>query len=157
MPKALQLQTPSKIDAHATGQIRSSCAWAFLVIPNGSYSVVSRSHKLSLDSAQHPGEETQGRHCTDFYSSLGSSFFIVTALVRTFFIARHLRFILREIGFITRIHREGNFKPIKEPPPTLLLAQRFVLCALRLCFGVSFCSFVQFSYLCLISFFLFNF
>lgn len=156
-PKPFNCRLLPKYAYTPTGQIRSSCAWAFLIMRNGSCSVLWRSRKLSLDSAQHAGEGTQGRHRTDFYSSLGSSFLIVTALVRTFFIARNLRFILREMGFITRIPREGNFRPIKDPPPTLLLAQRFMLFAQRLCFGVSFCSFVQFSYFCLISLFLFNF
>lgn len=145
-PKPFSCRLLPKYTYTPTGQIHSICAWTFLIILNGSYSVLWRSHKLSLDSAQHPGERTQGRHRTDFYSSLGSSFLIVTALVRTFLFARNLRFILREMGFITSIHREGNFKPIKDPPPTLLLAQRFVLCAQRLCCGVSFRS-VLFNFL----------
>lgn len=64
------------------------------------------------------------------------------------------------MGFITRLHREGNFKHIRNPAAPLA-CQRFVLCAQGLRFWSLFLPVHLLSFLTLASFsgilFLFNF
>ena len=147
---ALHAQRPSIADSFQNnmyttpGQIPFSLSWAFLIILNGSYSGLWRSRKLTLLIL--PGVMARETRQTSyrFYSRLGSSFLIITALARTFCIVGNLPFIVLETHY-----------PLETQLRLLLKGS---CSALKGCVSVSVsrCSFAQFSCSCLIfRFFLF--